>query len=90
MKGRETVSKERLIKRTKKRKHDWILLPVLLVILIALSGCAQSQSSGEFVLIGYTKAQQLQAANEMESGQCPMLNNFTNGYINLRDQVRVK
>lgn len=84
------MSKERLLSRTKKPRNVWLLLPVLLILLILMSGCSETLSDGDFVLIGYTKEQDLQVYKERQTLQCPMMSNYIDGYLNLRDQVRVK
>jgi len=48
-------------------------------------------SGGGFTVVEYTKQQQNQAADEIESNSCPMLGNvFMPDYGVLRDQARIK
>lgn len=56
-----------------------------------LSGCAQVHSNYEGLsVIEYSKDKQNKAADEIESGYCPVLNEFISDYSVLRDQARVK
>lgn len=62
------------------------MLPLL------LSGCVTARSSGGgFSVVEYTKEQQEQAADEIESNKCPVMGGtFMPDYSVLRDQARVK
>lgn len=57
---------------------------------LLLTACATevSECSG-LTVIKYSEPAQIMAADEMEGGQCPMLNKFINDYSVLRDQARV-
>lgn len=57
---------------------------------LLLSGCGTAHSNGGFSLIEYSDEKQGKAADEMDGGMCPVLNEFMNDYSVLRDQVRVK
>lgn len=60
-------------------------------MLLLLTGCETVNSSaGGFSVIEYDKETQGKAADEMESGACPVLNQFMNDYSVLRQQARVK
>ena len=59
------------------------------MLVLSLSGCATVHSSVAPDVKGYTRAQQNKAADEILSGQCPMLNNFMVDYGVMRDQSRV-
>ena len=62
------------------------------MLMTLLTGCSTlkvSCDSGNYVK-EYTNKERQQAADEMKSAQCPMLNSMIIDYIKLRDQERVE
>lgn len=68
------------------------LLTIALMTPLLLSGCLTVNSDvvQGLTVIKYSREVQAQAAQEMQSNSCPVLNNFMNDYSVLRDQVRIR
>ena len=61
------------------------------MLVLLLSGCGPVLSNGGFTVVEYSKEQQKQAADEIESNSCPVIGGvFMPDYSVLRDQARVK